>query len=430
MQTPQVSIIIPVFNKWELTRNCLESLREHTPEDIEVIVVDNASTDQTPRELAPLGEALFGPPFSPGGNIGQATATGRHCRARFRAIRNPENINFGPACNLGAEAAAAPLLLFLNNDTLLTPGWLPPLLKTLEQPGAGAAGPLLLYENRTVQHLGIAFSITGTVSHLYGGFPETHPAVKRPRKLQAITAAAMLLGKELFFEAGAFYPEYRNGFEDVELCGRIRQLGRTLHCVADSTVFHLEGQSPGRTDNDRRNAELLSSRCRDMFRPDLHQHGLRDGFRVAINDRLGTSLLVGEKQERELREEAAGQNAGELLEKVRANPYWLSGIEQLSAVSRANGLMREAAHTYAHAVKILPNLAYAEKLHELAILAGKPQLAASAAETAAMIKGQLKDGKKYEASIKRLLNVAENWNDRFLVELYREKLAAWQKRAG
>ena len=205
MPTPQVSIIIPVFNKWELTRNCLESLRTHTPEDVEVIVADNASSDDTVTELDRLGSALFGP--------------------RFRSIRNAENINFGPACNAGARAAAAPLLLFLNNDTLLTPCWLAPLLKALERPGTGAVGPLLLYADRTVQHLGITFSIAGTVSHLYRGFPEDHPVVGRKRQLQAITAAALLLRKDLFFEAGAFYPEYLNGFEDVELCARIRQLG-------------------------------------------------------------------------------------------------------------------------------------------------------------------------------------------------------------
>lgn len=58
MHAPRVSIIIPVFNKWELTRNCLAALREHTPGDIEVIVVDNASADETASGLEPFGRGF------------------------------------------------------------------------------------------------------------------------------------------------------------------------------------------------------------------------------------------------------------------------------------------------------------------------------------------------------------------------------------
>lgn len=162
------------------------------PGGLEVIVVDNASTDGTASKLEPFGRGLFGD--------------------AFRAIRNSENINFCPAYNLGAKAATAPLMFFLNNDTIATTGWLPPLLAGMEKPGVGAVGPLLLYENRTVQHLGVAFSTTG-ISHLYSGFPENHPAVGRKRKLQAITGAAMLLRKELFFEVGAFHEGTATGLK-------------------------------------------------------------------------------------------------------------------------------------------------------------------------------------------------------------------------
>ena len=88
VDAPELSVIIPVFNKWELTRDCLLSLRDYTPgDDFEVIVVDNASSDDTPAELPSLGEALF-----PG---------------RFTCLRFSENRNFGPACNAGAKAATA-----------------------------------------------------------------------------------------------------------------------------------------------------------------------------------------------------------------------------------------------------------------------------------------------------------------------------------
>ncbi|MDL2306773.1 glycosyltransferase family 2 protein [Desulfovibrio sp. OttesenSCG-928-C06] len=408
MQTPLVSIIIPVFNKWELTRACLESLREHTPQDVEIIVVDNASADATASELAPLGQALFG--------------------GRFCAIRNADNINFGPACNLGAQQAGAPLLLFLNNDTILTPNWLPPLINALEQPGVGAVGPLLLYADRTVQHLGITFSITGKVSHLYNGFPEKHPAVKRKRKLQAITAAVLLLRKDLFFEAGAFYPGYRNGFEDLELCARIRQLGHTLHCITESTVFHLEGQSPGRPTHEKHNATILAERCKDLFQPDLHRHGLRDGFRIVINDLLNTSLLLPEEHDLRLQRESSGKSLAAMFETVQENPHWLTGHEQLADALQDAGAYAQAAAIRARIVKFLPNLAQAEKLHITATQANDTGLADFGLHISGSIKKKQSDRHKYEASIKYFLGQADKYNDKFLADLYLEKLNDWKRK--
>ena len=104
----RVSVIIPAWNLWQMTAACLRSLATHSAgQDLEVLVVDNGSTDATVGELEPLGQSLWG--------------------AGFKALRLPENLGFAKACNLGAHAAAGDLLFFLNNDTTCTPGWLPPL---------------------------------------------------------------------------------------------------------------------------------------------------------------------------------------------------------------------------------------------------------------------------------------------------------------
>jgi len=88
---------------------------------LEIIVVDNGSTDATASDLEPLGRSLFG--------------------ELFRPIRLPENKGFAVASNLGAAQARAGRLLFLNNDTLVTPGWLPPLLRTGRPAGLSDAQP-------------------------------------------------------------------------------------------------------------------------------------------------------------------------------------------------------------------------------------------------------------------------------------------------
>lgn len=96
-----VSVIIPVFNNWELTRQCLSSLAENSPADLEVIVVDNGSTDETATGLEPLGQTLF--------------------EKHFRRIRFEENRNFAPACNAGAQAAHSEFLFSSTMSTIIRP---------------------------------------------------------------------------------------------------------------------------------------------------------------------------------------------------------------------------------------------------------------------------------------------------------------------
>lgn len=322
--SPVFSVVIPVFNRWKLTRNCLASLAEHTPEyPFEVLVADNGSSDETVAGLLPLGERLFGKSFT---------------RIRFE-----ENRNFGPACNAGARAASAPLVFFLNNDTLLRPGWAPPLVQALENdPGLGAVGPLLLYADNTVQHLGVVFSLF-RVSHLYQGFPQDHPVVRRRRELQALTAAALMVPRRLFLELEGFCEEYRNGFEDVDLCLRMGRLGKRLVCVPESVICHLESQTPGRSASETHNGEVLYRRCGELRRPDIHIHGLRDGFFPFLTDKAGIGLRLRDKAESELAAQAKGKETDFWYALIRQNPLWILGREHLAR-------MLERRAMYEHAI--------------------------------------------------------------------------------
>jgi len=93
VETTRVSVIIPVWNLWDMTETCLRSLAQHSAgEHLEVVVVDNHSTDATATELEPLGKALFG--------------------ELFAAVRMPENVGFAKGCNAGARVASGDLLFF------------------------------------------------------------------------------------------------------------------------------------------------------------------------------------------------------------------------------------------------------------------------------------------------------------------------------
>ena len=354
--TPECSVIIPVYNKWELTRDCLASLRLHSSaHDLEVIVVDNGSSDATATDLEPYGRSLFG--------------------ERFLAIVFPENRNFGPACNAGAHAATSPVLFFLNNDTLLTPGWLPPLLENLHALGPfGAVGPLLLYEDGLIQHMGVSFGLSGPF-HLYSHFPASHPVVSRKRELQAITGAAFMVRADCFHGCGGFFEAYRNGFEDVDLCVQIRRQGGRLRCISSSVVYHLESQTPGRKNSEDDNGELLARRCSMYIYPDFHLHLLRDGFEFYISDLLTICARLTAKEDAALREKSQGKEAATWLQLVKENPFWEYGREVLAQSYEKQNRYLEASEFRAELADFSPFVTrYQELLRLTPLVAEKPWL--------------------------------------------------------
>lgn len=261
----EVSIIIPVFNKVDLTRQCLTALAQVTQGvDYEVIVVDNHSTDGTVDFLTTLG-----------GDV--------------QVISNPDNLGFAKACNQGARAARGRHLLFLNNDTIPLPGWLPAMLQEFEASSdVAVVGSKLLYEDGTVQHAGVAFSrIWFTPYHIYGGMPADSACVNHRRELQCVTAACMLVRREAFEQAGGFDEGYCNGFEDVDFCLKIREQGRPVVYQPQSVLYHLESQTPGRKDHDRANAKRLLERwAHQWWLPDEDMIHFEDNYAMrAFDDR-------------------------------------------------------------------------------------------------------------------------------------------------
>lgn len=403
-EKPEVSIIIPVFNKWQLTLDCLVSLKEYTPgTHYEVIVVDNASKDATITQLEPLGKALFG--------------------KRFTAIHNSENINFGPACNQGTRAAAAPLFFFLNNDTLLTKGWLPPLLAGIQQePEIGAVGPLLLYMDDTVQHLGVTSFISG-LWHLYQQYPKDHPVIRKKRDLQFITAAALLIHKELFRDCGGFYEEYKNGFEDVELCLQIKTRGKKMRCIPESVIYHLESQTPGRNANERHNSRILAERCLDKAHYDAHIHALRDGFRPRIDDMLSLAFCLSDKDSAELLKASKTQSFRWIHDKLVENPGWLEGAVMLQSMSEEYGDYSTALYYAGIKSNIYTDFKDFEALLRLAVMSRNEEMVEYTKATMQRVRKNLTGTPSLmENTLRQRLRKAIDTGDRALAKLLEDKI--------
>ena len=219
----QTSIIIPVFNKVEFTFQCLRSLLDQVDFDAnEVIVVDNASTDDTPDVLSRFS----------------SIAT---------VIRNEQNRGFVEACNQGAETARGEYLVFLNNDTQVLPGWLDHLVETVEVDSqAGAVGSMLIYPDGTIQEAGSIVWQDGNAYHYGGGGSPDDRRFNFAREVDYCSAASLLIRADLFRQLRGFDMRYAPAYyEDVDLCFGVRSLGFKVIYQPMSRVIHFEGVTAG-----------------------------------------------------------------------------------------------------------------------------------------------------------------------------------------
>ncbi len=261
MPAPLVSIIVPVFNKVEYTTKCLRAIAAHTRDvPYEVIVVDNASSDDTHRVLA------------------------RREDIRYR--RNSENLGFARASNQGAAMATGRFLLFLNNDTEPHPGWAAAMVAEMERdPAVAIVGSKLLYPDGTIQHAGIgfAYAMWQPIMPMHVHSRQPAASVTQRRELNAVTAACMLVRPEIFLTAGGFDEGYVNGYEDVDFCLEVRARGGKIVFTPASVVTHHESVTEGRFDASAANTERLMARWIDRF---------EDRFQYDVDFRRAASAVV------------------------------------------------------------------------------------------------------------------------------------------
>ncbi|RKZ43661.1 MAG: hypothetical protein DRQ41_04730 [Gammaproteobacteria bacterium] len=221
---PRVSIIIPVFNKALYSYNCLLAIQACDPEiSKEVIIVNNASTDETATLLTQLQGA-------------------------FTVINNSENQGFVQACLQGVEVAKGENLLFLNNDTQVTPGWLSKMLKVMDtDPKVGITGAKLIYPNGRLQEAGGIIFNDGSGYNYGRSQNPLLPQFNQSREVDYCSGACLMVRKSVWEQLGGFDLRYAPAYyEDTDLCFAARQAGYKVFYCHESQVIHHEGITAGR----------------------------------------------------------------------------------------------------------------------------------------------------------------------------------------
>jgi len=226
---PTVSVIIPFRDQAALTASCLESLDATARSAItEVVLIDNASTEPETRALRRL--------------IAERPAT--------RLIDYPGAFNWAAINNLAAASCRSDLLLFLNNDIEATsPGWVSAMAELAQDPAIGAVGARLLYPDGGLQHAGVVLGLGGVASHLFAGMPDGTVGYywwdRIVRGYSAVTAACMMVRRQVFEEVGGFDETFAVAFNDVDFCIRLSRAGYRNVYTPHAELTHYESVSRG-----------------------------------------------------------------------------------------------------------------------------------------------------------------------------------------
>ena len=224
---PSVTIIIPTKDRLDLLEPCVSSLlRFDAGVDFEVLIVDNGSVEKSTQ-------AYF---ESLPKNV-------------FRVIRDEGDFNFSRLNNFAARQASNEILCLLNNDTEVTSDfWLSNLVGSLSD-SVKVVGPLLLYPDGSVQHAGVVLGLGGIADHAFRGEESSSNRhmnyIHIPRACSAVTAACLVVRKEVYFEVGGLSEAFQVGFNDVDFCLRVGKLGGRVVYDPRVSLIHKESKSRG-----------------------------------------------------------------------------------------------------------------------------------------------------------------------------------------
>jgi len=272
LDKPDVSIVIPVYDNLALTYHCIASLiLANEVATYEVIVVDDKSADKTTQIEDIVKNVVY--------------------------IRNDVNLGFLMSSKRGAEVARGEYIVFLNNDTEVTQGWLDEMLDVFKCFNkVGAVGSKLIYSNGKLQEAGGIVWSNGKPWNIGNGQNAEHPLYNYTRQVDYLSGAALAVSRTVWDETGGFSEEFAPAYyEDTDLAFKVREAGyRTFYCPS-STVVHFEGMSNGRDTNTgiKRYQSVNAPKFRSKWRHSYRNNGAEgQNFSLMMDRNVDFRALV------------------------------------------------------------------------------------------------------------------------------------------
>lgn len=258
---PTVSIVLPAYNGWHLTYNCLESIKANTfSVSYEIIIADDASSDETKNIQEYIKNIVV--------------------------IRQEKNLEFLHNCNTAAEHARGKYILFLNNDTIVTPGWLSSLIDLMENdPTIGMTGSKLIYPDGRLQEAGGILWKDGSAWN-YGHNQDPQASqFNYVKEADYISGASIAIRTDLWKKIGGFDTLYSPAYcEDSDLAFEVRKHGYKVVYQPLSEIIHYEGYTHGTDKNEgikgteikayqRLNNEKLKEKWKEVLQKEHFPNG-------------------------------------------------------------------------------------------------------------------------------------------------------------
>lgn len=230
--TPLVSIVIPNKDHVKDLRRCIEAIEVRSSyRNYELIIVENNSDEQTTFDYY----------------------NDLKSNKRVKIIRWDGEFNYSKINNFGVAHARGEYILLLNNDTeLISADFITQMLGYCQREDVGVVGAKLYYRDNTIQHAGVIVGIGGIAGHAFSAMDEREGIYQQRTEAacdySAVTAACLMISKELFETAGGLDPKFKVSFNDVDLCLKVRALGKLVVYVPQAKLYHYESKSRGKED--------------------------------------------------------------------------------------------------------------------------------------------------------------------------------------
>ncbi len=243
-ERPLVSIIIPNKDETETLKKCLDAIAKSSYENYEVIIVENNSTEEATFSLYKKIES-----------------------DKIRVVYYPDAFNYSKLNNFGASYANGTYYILMNNDIeVIETNWIEQMLSNCERREVGVVGARLYYPDNTIQHAGLVVGVGGSLrgigANLYQGMRRERSGYMHRAAIQmnysAVTAALLMVKKEVYDKVNGFEEELSVAFNDVDFCLRVREAGYLIVYDPRVEAYHYESKSRGAEDSPEKVARFQS----------------------------------------------------------------------------------------------------------------------------------------------------------------------------